>query len=460
MFFVREKSFYKTVFAIAIPIALQNVVGTVLNMADTVMLGMVDSKTEETIAAAGYANQIYFLYALFIFGMCSGSAVLISQYWGKRDFVSINRVTGISLISSLGFGLIFTVCCFIFAPGIISVFTSSKEVVDMGTGYLRIVIFSYLPATLTLIIGGSLRSTEQVKIVLFTNVSAVFINIVLNYTLIFGKFGAPVLGIYGAAYATLIARIIECLIILVYVIFFEKRVNYRIKLMLRPGKTLIRDFIRYSSPVIFNETLWGLGITIHSVVYGNMSDDIFAAYAIASVLERIGILFAMGFSNAAGIIVGREIGAGREKNVMKYSKIMLFFSAASVLIIFSVIVLLRDSIIGIYGNIDIETASTVSNLLLIMLLITTIKGYNTCAIVGTIRAGGDTVAAMIIDISLMYLVALPLGFVTAFVFNAPIYLVYIALMSDEILKVAVDTVYIASGRWIRSVTRDNPEQVK
>ncbi|MBQ2826488.1 MAG: MATE family efflux transporter [Clostridia bacterium] len=454
MFFVREKAFYKTVFSIAIPIALQNVVGTVLNMADTVMLGMVDAKTEETIAAAGYANQIYFLYSLFIFGMCSGSAVLISQYWGKKDFVSINRVSGISLMSALSLGLIFTVCCFTFAPNIISVFTSSQEVINMGAGYLRIVIFSYLPATLTLILGGSLRATEQVKIVLFTNVSAVFINIVLNYVLIFGKFGAPVLGINGAAYATLIARIVECSIILIYVIFFEKRVNYRIRLMLKPGKVLIRDFLRYSSPVIFNETLWGLGITIHSVVYGNMGDEIFAAYTIAAVFEKIGILFAMGFSNAAGIIIGREIGAGREKNVMRYARVMLFFSAASVFIVFSTIVLFREPLIGIYGNIDAATAKTVSNLLLVMLLITTVKGYNTCAIVGTIRAGGDTVTGMFIDITPMYSIAIPLGFVFAFVLKAPIYLVYPVLMSDELLKVVINTLYIASGRWIRRITRD------
>ena len=434
MFFVREKAFYKTVFSIAIPIALQNVVGTVLNMADTVMLGMVDAKTEETIAAAGYANQIYFLYSLFIFGMCSGSAVLISQYWGKKDFVSINRVSGI--------------------PNIISVFTSSQEVINMGAGYLRIVIFSYLPATLTLILGGSLRATEQVKIVLFTNVSAVFINIVLNYVLIFGKFGAPVLGINGAAYATLIARIVECSIILIYVIFFEKRVNYRIRLMLKPGKVLIRDFLRYSSPVIFNETMWGLGITIHSVVYGNMGDEIFAAYTIAAVFEKIGILFAMGFSNAAGIIIGREIGAGREKNVMRYARVMLFFSAASVFIVFSAIVLFREPLIGIYGNIDAVTAKTVSNLLLVMLMITTVKGYNTCAIVGTIRAGGDTVTGMFIDITPMYSIAIPLGFVFAFVLKAPIYLVYPVLMSDELLKVVINTLYIASGRWIRRITRD------
>ncbi len=456
MFFARDKSFYKTVFSIAIPIALQNVVSVALNMADTVMLGMLETNTEQAISAAGYANQMYFLYSLFIFGICSGSAVLISQYWGKRDFESINRVTGIAFIFAMSLGLLFSVACISFSNSIISVFTASSDVAALGGSYLRIVAFSYIPATLSLIFGGSLRATEQVKIVLATNVIAVFLNIFLNYVLIFGKFGAPALGIDGAAYATLIARVIECIIILSFVIFFEKRVNYRISLMLRPGKALLGDFFKYCLPVIFNETMWGLGITIHSVVIGNLGEDVYSAYAIANVLEKIGILFAFGFSNASAIIVGREIGAGRSKNVMSYARTMLVFSAASVFIMFSCIVLLRGPLIGFY-NIGAETANTVSNLLICMLIITTIKGYNTCAIVGVIRAGGDTVTAMLTDILPMYLLALPLGFIVAFVIKAPVYFVYIALMSDEISKVGFTIKHIASGKWIKKLTREKAE---
>jgi len=456
MFFARDKSFYKTVFAIAIPVALQNVLSVALNMADTVMIGMLETNTEQAISAAGYANQMYFLYSLFIFGICSGSAVLISQYWGKGDFESINRVTGIAFIFAVSLGLVFSISCIVFSTPIISVFTASPDVAALGGSYLRIVAFSYIPATISLVFGGSLRATEQVKMVLVTNVTAVFLNIFLNYTLIFGKFDAPELGINGAAYATLTARVVECVSILIYVVFFERRVKYRISIMLRPGKYLLRDFFRYCLPVIFNETMWGLGITIHSVVIGNLGEQVYSAYAIANVLERVGILFAMGFSNASAIIIGREIGAGRSKNIMSYARTMLFFSAVSVFIVFSCIVLLREPLIGFY-NIEAETANTVSTLLIYMLIITTIKGYNTCAIVGVIRAGGDTVTAMLTDIIPMYFLALPLGFIVAFVIKAPVYFVYIALMSDEISKVAFTIKHIASGKWIKKLTREKTE---
>jgi len=455
--FVKDRSFYKTVLFLALPMTMQNVMQLLLNMMDTVMLGFIESSsaevtTEKIISAAGLANQPYFVYSLFLFGMVSGASVLIAQYWGKSNTDAINSVAGIASVAVLAVGGLFTAVCYVFTEEIMSLFTPDKTVVALGVDYLHIVLASYLIASVTMILYGILRTTEQVKIALINNTIAILINILLNYILIFGKLGFPVMGIRGAAAATLIARIIELLMTLIYVIFFETRVRLSPVRMLRIPTTLLKDFVRYCTPVIANETLWGLGITIHSVIIGNLGPIAHSAYSVANIIERIGLLAAIGFANATLIVIGKEIGAGRKENAFPYAKTMLAISVMLGTFMSAVVLAVREYAINIF-NISDDTKSAAMNIVLVMTVIILTKSFNTTAIVGVIRGGGDTVAAMLCDFLPMWLFALPLGAAAAYFFELPVWWVYACLMTDEILRFIFCFIRIRSGKWIKDVTR-------
>ena len=450
--FVRDKNFYKVVLGLALPMTLQNVMQLLLNMMDTVMLGRLGENSETVIAAANLANQPYFVYTLFLFGMVSGASVLIAQYWGKGDTDTINAIAGIAMIAVLCVGGIYTTVCYLFTPQVMGLFTQSAEVISLGVSYLRIVLASYLIASMTTLLNGVMRSTERVKVALTTNTIAIFLNITLNYILIFGKLGAPAMGIVGAAVATLIARIIELLMVFVYVALIEKRVKLRLPRMLKIRRDLVRDFIRYSLPVICNETTWGLGITVHSAIIGNMGDAPYAAYSVANIIERIGLLAAIGFANATLIIIGKKIGAGRSENAYPYAKTMLAMSVALGTVMAGVVLLIRHPAVQMFNVAD-DTRAAAINIITVMIFVILAKSFNTTAIVGVIRGGGDTVTAMLLDFVPMWIFAIPLGAIMAHVVGLPVWWVYGCLMSDEIVKVAFCLKRIISKKWIRNVTR-------
>lgn len=453
--FVRDKNFYRTVLRITLPITLQNVMQLLLNMMDTVMLGKFGDNSETLITAANLANQPYFVYTLFLFGIVSGASVLMSQYWGKGDTDTINSVAGISTVAALIIGGIYTSVCYIFTEGVMGLFTNSPEVITLGVSYLKYVLASYLIASGTTLLYGVLRSTEQVAVVLCTNGFAILANVVLNYILIFGKLGFAPMGIEGAAIATLISRIIELCLILCYVISFEKRVKIRISKMIRFNKQLVKDFIKYCIPVVLNETMWGLGITAHSAIIGHMENplyDPYAAYAVSNIVEKIGLLATMGFANATLIIIGKEIGAGRSHNAYPYAKTMLSLSVIVGAIMGGAILLIRGFAVDIFKVSD-QTKMAAMNIILVMTFVILAKSFNTTAIVGVIRGGGDTVTAMLMDFIPMWLMAIPIGTVAAHIFKFPVWWVYGFLMSDEVIKMSACLIRIKSKKWIHDVTR-------
>lgn len=451
-FLVREREFYKVVLSLALPMTLQNVMQLLLNMMDTVMLGRIGENSEAVISAANFGNQPYFVYSLFLFGMVSGMSVLISQYWGKGDVDTINAISGIAMTAVVTVGTIFTAVGYLFTPQIMGIFTQSREVIDLGVQYLRVVLASYIIASVTTLLCGVLRSTEQVGVALVTNGTAILLNIILNYILIFGKLGLPAMGIRGAAIATLISRAIELLMVMGYVIFIEKKVRLNLFAMFRWRTLLIKDFIKYSFPVICNETAWGLGITVHSVIIGNLGDMPYAAYTVANVVERIGLLAAIGFANATQIIIGKEIGAGRSEKAYPYAKTMLTLSVALGVIMSGVVLLIRGAAVDIF-EVERTTKEMALSIISVMSAVIFIKSFNTTAIVGVIRGGGDTRTSMILDIVPMWFFSIPLGYVAAYVFKLPVWWVYACLMSDEVVKFPFALVRIHGKKWIRNVTR-------
>ncbi len=453
MLFVKDRRFYRNVCALAIPIVLQNVISLLLNFADTIMLGRLEGDTEMAISAAGYGTQPFFVFTLFIFGIMSGSAVLISQYWGKRDKDAINKVAGIAVTFGFVVAVIVTVLCLSIPHELMGLFAENDATRDLGVEYLTVVSFTYIPFALTTILFGVMRATEKAKIPVIINAVAIATNILFNWLLIFGVGPFPQLEVRGAALATLIARVFECVMALLYVFVFEKELGLRIKKMFRFSKALVRDFFKYSLPVIFNESLWGLGTTVHASVLGKLGDTVYSAYSISNIVERVGLVVVMGLANTTAIICGKSIGEGRTKEAYDYSKTLMTISMISGVLFGSILLLFRRFIVGFF-NISPETTELATTLIVLVVCMIIFKSFNTPMIVGVLRCGGDTVSAMKFDLISMWCFAIPLGYIVAFVIKAPAPLVYLALVSDEIIKLPFALKRYLSRKWIKNVTTD------
>jgi Na+-driven multidrug efflux pump len=291
--------------------------------------------------------------------------------------------------------------------------------------------------------------------------TGILINIFLNAVLIYGMLGFPALGIKGAAIGTVIARMIELSVILVYIIFFEKTVKFTLKKMFKIHIIIIKDFFRYSLPVVANEFIWGFGMTIHGSIVGNMpkygSGDQLAAYTISNTIEQIAFMSIIGFSTACCIIIGKAIGEGKDNDtVARYARTFIGLAVSFAFVTGGAAFIFRDLIINIF-EISGATKAYTSQLFTVVTVFILLKAFNCVSIVGIFRGGGDTKTGMIIDSCFMYLIGIPLGFTAMYFLKLDVRFVFAFLISDELFKLPVVAWRVKSRRWIRNITRDKHE---
>ena len=460
--FVAEKQFYKNVFRLVLPLVAMSAMSLLLNFCDIFMLGRIGEQSETAISAAQIANRPFFLLSMLMFGAMSGATVLCSQYWGKKDVATINSIAGVTLAFLFPFFLIFMAACFFFAEPIMSLLSNDAEIVKMAAVYLKIILFSFIFFMLTGLFSGILRSVEKVKIPMAATITGIMINIFLNFALIYGNFGFPAMGIKGAAIGTVISRFIELSIILVYVIFFEKTVKFTLKKMFSVHKVIIKDFFRYSLPVVANEFIWGFGATVHNAIIGNMSNDTpgdeIAAFTIATMIEQISLMCIVGFSTVCCITIGKAIGEGKDNaTVAKYARTFIGLAGFFAIITGGATFICRDLIINLFDDISVETKIYASQLFTVVTLFILIKTFNCVGVVGIFRGGGDTKTGMIIDSGFMYFIGIPLGFCAMYFWKLDVVFVFAFLVSDEFFKLPLIIWRLKSRRWIRNITRERHE---
>lgn len=446
---IREKGFYRQLCAITIPIALQNLIGFGVNMMDTVMLG---SLGEKQISASALANQPFFVLMLFFFGLSSGASVLTAQYWGRNDTAAISRVFSVAIRASLLFSAVFAFVVITFPAFVMSLFTNDREVIRLGVQFLRIIGFSYLFSAFSTPFLNMIRSVESVRIPLLINFITFIFNTALNWVLIFGKFGFPAMGIRGSATSTLLARMLEFVLACLFAFRFDKRVRMRVRDLFRLDRQLLQDFLHYSLPVIINETLWGMGMTMQSVIIGHIGSQAVAANSIAGVVQKLASVLTFGLANAAAVMVGKEIGAGNEKRAYSVAQTLLWLSVGAGVLASAVILLLRGPAVDIYHVSD-EVRMLSRQIMMVFSVIVFFSAFNTSNVVGVLRGGGDTRFAMVLDISCMWLIALPLGALAGLKFHLPFPLVFFILFLDEPVKFFIGILRFRTGKWLRNVTR-------
>lgn len=445
--FSKDKRFYKNILTIALPIAVQNLISNSLNMVDTMMIGKL-GVTE--IAAVGIANQYFFFFALILFGINSGAGIFVAQFWGQKDIKNIRRMLGLCLITGASVAMIFTIGGFCFPEQILRLFLKNSHVIKLGSNYLRIVCLSYILTTISFAYAFACRSIGKAKVPMYVSIIALLSNTFLNYVLIFGNFGFSKMGVEGAAVATLVARIIE-LILILGAVYKEKGVlAARLHQLTDLSMSFIKRYFKTSTPVILNEGFWALGMVMYSLAYAKIGKDELAAAQIANTIQGIFLVVSMGLANATAIMIGNKIGESEEALGITYAK---KFSVIAPLVglLMGVGLFLAAPLILSFFSLGAKAYNDTRGILIVMSIYMAIKVFNTTMIIGILRSGGDTKFALFLEIGSVWLVGVPLAFLGALVWKLPIYYVVAIVCLEEILKVFIGVPRIISKKWMKNV---------
>jgi len=427
---VEDKKFIRKTIAITIPITLQALLNTSLNLVDNVMIG---SLGQSSIAAVGLANKVFFVFTLLLFGIVSGSSILTAQYFGKNDIKNIRKVLGMSLIIGLIGSVLFVIPSLICPEIVMSIFTPNENTIKIGASYLAIAAISYPLTAITNVYIALLRGVNQVKAPVLVTLVSIFLKVILNYILIFGHLGMPALGVRGEAIATLIARVFECMCILSIVYLENGPAAAKLKELISINKEFMKLYFSTVSPVIINEFMWGLGVTIYSLVYGRMGDAAVAAVTIAQTVEQIITVIFQGISAATAVILGNELGANKLKDAEIHSRYFIILQFIFALIMGVVCFFIRIPLIRLFNVTDIVGVD-ISKCLIFFILYLPFKSFNWVNIVCILRSGGDTKAALTLDITGVWCVGIPLAYLGGILLGLPIYFVYAMVALEEIYK--------------------------
>ncbi len=456
----RPASFYRRLWALTLPIALQNLITFSLGLIDTFMVSQLGN-TE--MAAVTAAHGPVFLLLSMVFGIQSGLSILASQYWGKRDTVNISRALGVACYLGVSLSLVFALAFFLRPVVIMDLLSNSHEISVLGAPYLRLIGFSYVCNMASSVYVSAQRSAGNSRFGMLLFGSSTILNTILNYVLIYGHFGAPALGIQGAALATLLSRMVELAVCVVYALRC-RNLPLDIPAFLRPGWEMLRRFVRYASPVVFNELMWGLGNTMLTVILGYMdtSVEILAAYSVTGNLGRLFLVVCFGLGMSTGVMVGNTIGEGAgQDEVMDLSQALLDFTTVVGLVLAAVSlalvpILFRPLVFPLFKLYGVS-ASIATALAVASFAATPIHAYAISAITGVLRAGGDVQFSTMLDIGPQWLFALPLTALTALVLKTGYWPVAIAIQSENLLKVPLCIWRVNSRKWIHDVTvREEP----
>ncbi len=446
----KDRYFYKTVLKIAGPIALQNLIIFSVSMADTVMLGRLG---EVSLSASSIGNHMFFVLMVLIFGVGSGASVMTAQYYGKKDIETIHKVMAIMYRVAIILAIIFILLAIFLSKQIISIFTSDEEVIIKGANYLKIVSISFIFYSITSCTIVVLRSIKTVKISLIIYSISLFVNIFFNWVLIFGKFGFSEMGVKGAAIATVISRITEFIVMLVFVIFFEKKIHIRLRHLRVVDKVLLKDFKENATPIMLNEFFWSLGASVISVIVARMGREVVAANSINNVTFQFSTLFIFGLASASSVIIGNTIGEQKYDKVREYAKSICVLSFIIGILASITIYITRDIIVEYY-NVSKYTKEIAKEIMLATAILAVFKSFTSNIMMGILRGGGDNKFVFKVEMLFMWGISIPLGFVSAFILKLPIVIVFLIIKSDEILKSIVGIIRVKRGNWIKNVTRD------
>ena len=455
---LERKDFRKRFWRMLVVIALQNAIAFGVNLLDNIMIG---GYTELALQGVALVNQIQFLLQMLIGGASDGTIVLASRFWGEKNIEGIKKTAKVALrVAMLLAGVMF-VFVFFFPSAALGILTNKPHVIAEGTKYMQIVCFSYFFFAATQVLLGMLRSVETTWIGFVNSLSALFINGVLNYILIYGKWGAPELGAAGAAIATLISRVVEFIIVVVYLAFFDKKLHVKAGELLswHMDKEIFRKFMKAGLPVILSGGSWGIAQGMQTAILGRLTDSVISANSIATTVFSIMTVLLYGSASTTSVLIGKTIGqwneAGRDDVSLLdeikarsrwLQRTFLCLGVATGAALF----VMKDIIIGAY-NIQPETRELAIQFMTVLSITAVGTSYQMPCLSGIVRGGGDTKFILYNDLIFMWGIVLPSAFLAAFVFDLPPVVIFFCLKSDQILKCFVAIVKVNRYKWLKKL---------
>ncbi len=449
----RDKEFYKPFFSMLAFIALQNLIVYSVNLADNVMIG---AYSENALSGVALVNQIQFLLQMIVNGVGEGLVVLGAQYWGQNKTDPIKKVISAATMVGALFGILFMAATMIAPRPILQLLTDEQAVIDEGVIYLSVMSYSYLVFCLTSVLLAAMRSIQNVKIGTVISLSTLLVNVALNYCLIFGRLGFPRLGTKGAAIATLIARIVELCIMLLYVFVVEKKLRMRVKDFFHLDRVLFRDFLRVGYPVILSGATWGIAMGVQTAILGRMGAASIAANSIASAIFSVISVVTYGGASASGVITGMVVGRGDRDKLREYVCTMQILFLMIGVVAGALLFACRDLILSFY-TVSAETKALAGQFIAVLSVTIMGTSYQVACLTGIVRAGGNTKFVLYNDLIFMWCLVLPLSALGAFVWNLPPTVVFIFLKCDQVLKCFVAVWEVNSYRWVRKLTREDTQ---
>lgn len=446
-----NKRFYKLLISLCIPIIIQNLISTSVNVIDTVMIS---SLGETSVASIGVANQFFFLFNMTLSGLTGGAGLFISQFYGKNDINNIKKVTGLNVLLGIILGLIFLIPALFFPKLIIHFFSYDPDVIKLCIDYFSIIAFCYPLIAVSTVFSMGSRSVRNPKLGMICSAIALISNIILNYGLIFGNLGLPALGVKGAALATVIARLIEFSLLIIYVYVVKK--NYVLRFNLSNLKSIDKSFINAffakSTPILLNDSGWAIGTVLYSVAYSKAGTSAIAASQIATSTGNFFIMTAVCVAIGASIMLGNELGADNKEVAIEYAK---KFSKIVFIVgtIFGILLIINIPMLLKMFSVSDNLAPDIIKIFVIMGLLMGLKSFNTLLIIGILRSGGDTKYSLFLELGCMWLVSLPLTFIFA-IKGAPIYVLVLLTYSEEIVKFIFGVPRALSKKWVANIVKE------
>jgi putative MATE family efflux protein len=445
--FLRDREFIRSMLAIAVPVAFQQLITASLNMIDVLMVGQLG---ETAVAALGLANQIFFLLILFLFGVTSGMSIFTAQYWGKGDVENIRKVLGLCLVIAVSVAAIFSLAATLVPQRLMSFYTADQAVIKLGSDYLRIVGLSYIMMAIAVSYISVLRSITMIKITVLIAVVGLGLKTIFAYLLIFGIGVFPALGVRGAAIGTAIGWMFECLLLLVSVYVLKTPLAANPLSFFRFNRPFVKTVLKTSMPAAINEVLWSLGFTSYNAVYARIGTDAIAAVNINATIEELMFVFFIGLGNACAVMVGNTIGAGGKEIAFEYGRRFLILGIATALIGGAIILSLRETVIHLY-QISPSAADNLRRLMFVFAVSAWLKMLNFILFIGAMRAGGDTRYAMFTELFSIWCIGVPAALIGGFVLHLPVYGVYALVLLEEAVKAIIVVRRYLSRNWIHDL---------
>ena len=453
---VRDKEFYKNIFRISLPAAFSSLVSFLVVVADDIMVSRSGGGATAQ-AAVSQINALTAFYTATLLGLVSGSSVLISQYWGKKDMKRIQRIFSLVFLISLFAACLFVAAAKLFPEPIVHLVMkeSNGEAVRLALSYFSVVCFSYLPYAVSQSLSGMLRSVEVVRVTLYVSIVSLFINIGLNAAFIFGvpALGIPEMGVKGAALATLITRLIEMVIVCVYAFRVQKVIKIRPLDLFKLDRSLSRDYARYGLPVGFTDMQWSLIGMLKAAIIGQLATGFIAANSIANSMMNLGTMFTFALAGGACVMVGKVVGRGDYETARSYSEtIQVMFALIGVVMALAVFAV-RGPFTRLYGSAEDPEVYSLSTTMIAIGAATLLgTSYHASCFIGINRGAGDSRFVAAVDSVCGWVVVLP-AMLIAVRLNWPLPVVFLMTRIDQCFKWIIAFFRLRGNRWIKNVAR-------